>query len=178
MYKFLEDTFAAFRNCFSNRRAYHWFVILVTGFMFRDDTFGVTSVIRTLMLDGSCYETMLHFFYSKALCLDGLRQTWYSIVFSSGHVQRANGKYVLVGDVVKTPKEAVRMPGVKKHFQESEDSSKGEYIHGHMFGAIGVVIDKGADSFCVPLRMGIQEGLAEASAWEGSEISGKTMSGR
>lgn len=85
--------------------------------MFRDDTLGVTSVIRTLMLDGSCYETML-------------------------------------------PKEALRMPGVKKHFQESEDSSKGEFIHGHMFEAVGALIGKGTDSFCVPLRMGIQEGHA------------------
>ena len=36
------------------------------------------------------------------------------------------------------------MPGVKKLHQDSEDSSKGEYIFGHLFGAVGAVISKSA----------------------------------
>ena len=142
--------------------------------MFRDDTLGVTSVIRTLLLAPGCYETMLHFFYSRAWNLDSLREIWFSIVVSSGLIQQVDGKYVLVGDGVKTSKEAYHMPGVKKLFQELEDSSKGEYIFGHMFGAVGAIIAKGSDAFCVPLWMSIQEGLRAAAAWEGSTVSAES----
>lgn len=170
MFKYLESIISSFRKCFSNYRAYSWFVVLVVGFMFRDDTLGVTSVIRALFLAPGCYEPMLHFFYSKAWNLDSLREAWFSIVASSGLIQQVGGKYVLAGDGVKTSKEAYHMPGVKKLFQESEDSSKGEYIFGHMFGAVGAIIAKGTDAFCVPLRMSIQEGLRAAASWEGSTI--------
>lgn len=44
--------------------------------------------------------------------------------------------WIYVGDGVKASKEAKKMPGVKKLHQESENSSKGEYILGHMFGGI------------------------------------------
>ncbi len=43
------------------------------------------------------------------------------------------------GDVVKQAKEGRFMPGVKKLFQESEYSSKPEYIFGHMFGGLGIL---------------------------------------
>ena len=142
--------------------------------MFRDDTLGVTSVIRTLVLDPGCYEPMLHFFYSNAWDLDRIRRTWFSIVASSSKARKVDGRYVLAGDGVKTSKEAYHMPGVKKLFQESEDSSKGEYIFGHMFGAVGAIIEKGTDAFCVPLRMSIQEGLSAAASWEGSTVSSES----
>ena len=174
MFKYLEGILGSFRKCFSHSRAYAWFVVLVIGFMFRDDTLGVTSVIRTLLLDPGCYEPMLHFFYSRAWNLDSLRESWFSIVASSGLIQQVGGKYILAGDGVKTSKEAYHMPGVKKLFQESEDSSKGEYIFGHMFGAVGAIIARGADAFCVPLRMSIQEGLGAAASWEGSTISAES----
>jgi hypothetical protein len=170
VFTYLEEILESFRKCFSHYRAYSWFVVLVVGFMFRDDTLGVTSVIRTLLLDPGCYEPMLHFFYSRAWDLDYLRENWFSKVASSGLIQQVDEKYVLAGDGVKTSKEAYRMPGVKKLFQESEDSSKGEYIFGHMFGAVGAIIARGTDAFCIPLRMSIQEGLGAAASWEGSTI--------
>ena len=164
----------AFRECFTHFQTFSWFVILVLGFMFRDDTLGVTSVIRTLLLDPGCYEPMLHFFYSDAWNLESLRKRWFSAVASTGFIHKVNDKFVLAGDGVKTSKEAYHMPGVKKLFQESEDSSKGEYIFGHMFGAVGAIIIKGADAFCVPLRMSIQEGLTAAASWKDSTVSGET----
>lgn len=170
MYQFIEDTLSAFRECFSNSRTYCWFIILVIGFILRDDVLGVTSVIRALMLDASCYEPMLHFFYSNAWGLDSIRETWFGIVADSGLVYKVDGRCVLAGDGVKASKEAFRMPGVKKLFQESEDSSKGVFIFGHMFGAVGAILEKGSEMFCVPLRMSIQEGLSAAASWEGSEI--------
>ena len=78
----------------------------------------------------------------------------------SVRIQKEAGRYILAGDGVKVSKEAYRMPGVKKIFQESEDSSKGSYIFGHMYDEVGAIIEKGADAFCVPLRMSIKEGLS------------------
>ena len=53
---------------------------------------------------------------------------------------------ILVGDGVKQCKEGLYMPGVKKLHQESEDSSKAEYIFGHLFGAVGVLIGSGYET--------------------------------
>ena len=155
MFDYLEGIVRAFKDCFSRRQAYSWFVVLVIGLMFRDDTLGVTSVIRTLLLDPGCYEPMLHFFYSSAWSLDSLRKKWFSVVASSGFVLQVGGRHILAGDGVKASKEAFHMPGVKKLYQESEDSSKGEYIFGHMFGAVGAIVARGREAFCVPLRMKI-----------------------
>lgn len=174
MIEYLESAFESFRKCFSRTEAYHWFVVLVLGFMIRDDSLGVTSVIRALSLDGSCYETMLHFFYSRAWKLEEIRLCWYRLVARTGMVLTVDGRYVLAGDGVKQSKEAVYMPGVKKLYQESEDSSKGEYIFGHMFGAVGAIIHTASDVFCVPLMMGIQDGIRRAADWEGSTVSAES----
>lgn len=58
------------------------------------------------------------------------------------------------------------MPGVKKLFQESENSAKPEYIFGHMYGGIGAVIHQGSNYFCTPLDINIQDGLKETASWE------------
>ena len=146
-------------------------MILVIGFMVRYDHLGVTSVIRALSLDGNCYETMLHFFRSKAYQLSAIRQRWCEVVRGSGLLYQVDRKTVLIGDGVKQSKEAYHMPGVKKLHQDSEDSSKGEYIFGHLFGAVGAVISKSNRFFCIPLKINIQDGLQSAAGWEGSTVS-------
>lgn len=78
---------------------------------------------------------------------------------------------MLAGDGVKQSKEGYHMPGVKKMVQESEDSSKGEYIFGHLFGAIGVLIGRREQKFCLPLKVNIQDGIRSAAGWDGSNIS-------
>ena len=77
------------------------------------------------------------------------------VVLGSGLLYRVDGKTVLIGDGVKQSKEAYHMPGVKKLHQDSEDSSKGEYIFGHLFGAVGAVIAKSNRFFCIPLKINI-----------------------
>jgi hypothetical protein len=47
------------------------------------------------------------------------------------------------------------MPGVKKLHQESDNSSKGEYIHGHLYGGLGILAGKGAKLYC--FRAGIEQ---------------------
>lgn len=63
------------------------------------------------------------------------------------------------------------MPGVKKMVQESETQSKGEFIFGHLFGAVGVLIGRRAQKFCLPLKVNIQDGIRAAANWANSTIS-------
>ena len=156
----------SFREQFSREAAFRWFCVIVVGFMLRSDHLGMTSIIRDLALDGNNYENLRHFFYSK------VRHCWYAVVRDSGLVYTVNDRSVLAGDGVKQAKEAKYMPGVKKLAQESEDSSKPEYIYGHMFGAIGVVLGKA--QLCCPLMFSIQEGLKAVSEWKDSFVSGES----
>jgi hypothetical protein len=50
--------------------------------------------------------------------------------------------------------------------QESEDSSKAEYIYGHMFGLIGVLVGNTEKLFCLPLSATLQDGDKEMRQWE------------
>mgnify|MGYP002625344026 FL=1 len=61
------------------------------------------------------------------------------------------------------------MPGVKKMVQESETSSKPEYIHGHLFGVIGIIISGWNSKFCLPLKSNIQDGLKAIASWPESK---------
>ena len=35
-----------FRKCFTRRKTFEWFIVIVVGFMIRNDNLGVTSVMR------------------------------------------------------------------------------------------------------------------------------------
>lgn len=168
---FMESSLAAFKGCFKRSATYRWFVAVVCGFMVRGDHLGVTSIIRGLGLHGEQYERLIHFFRSTAYSLEGLRKTWYRIIAKSGLLFKVNGRNLILGDGTKTPKEGRYMPGVKKLYQESENSAKPQYIFGHMFGGIAVVIGRMRTRFACPLSMTIQEGLTCTASWEGSEHS-------
>jgi len=174
MFPRLETYLIEFRPCFTREAAFKWFVIIVIAFMQRGDRLGMTSVIRDLMLNGNCYECMRAFFYSTAWTLEVLRREWYAIVKNSGLMYKVHGRTVLAGDGVKQSKEARYMPGVKKMVQESEDSSKAQFIFGHLFGAVGVILGKTDGLLCLPLKMNIQDGLHAAASWDGSEISSES----
>ena len=72
---------------------------------------------------------------------------------------------ILIGDGVKESKEARYMPGVKKLHQESENSSKANYIFGHLFGAVGVLIGTPDKWFCLPLFLQLQDGVKTIFGW-------------
>ena len=67
MFEFIDTILLRFRSCFSRKAAFHWFVIIVVGFLIRSDTLGVTSVIRDLAILPSCYPCLLHFFSCRFL---------------------------------------------------------------------------------------------------------------
>lgn len=76
-----------------------------------------------------------------------------------------------MGDGVKQSKEGRRMPGVKKLFQESENSAKPEYIHGHMFGGLGILAGSIRSRAFIPLSIRLHDGLQAAMGWKGAAIS-------
>ena len=61
------------------------------------------------------------------------------------------------------------MPCTKKLVQESESASKPEFIHGHFFGAVGILIGHAVKTFCLPLSIQIHDGDGMICDWEGDE---------
>lgn len=171
MFQQIEQLLAQFRPCFRRKAAFGWFVTVIVGFMLRSDQLGVTSVIRDLSLSPGCYELLIHFFHSDAWDAELIRKTWWKLLAERAPVYRVKKRCILIGDGVKQSKEAFHMAGVKKLLQESENSSKPQYIFGHMFGAVGMLIGRKGGKFCVPLQMNIQDGLRAVSSWDGSGIS-------
>ena len=172
IWTYINDILIQFRSCFSREATFIWFLIVVAGLMTRSDHLGVSSIIRELLIDPSKYTSLIHFFHSTAWTLKKLQDKWLDIVKNSGFLFRLEGLIVLIGDGVKQAKEADRMPGVKKLHQESEDSSKPEYIRGHFFGGIGVLVGGLAKLFCLPLSMTLQDGNEAILGWKSSEYKG------
>ncbi|MDF2922943.1 MAG: transposase [Paenibacillaceae bacterium] len=172
----MNNPILPFRSCFSRQATFEWFVILVVGFMLRSGHLGVTSVIRDLSLNGRCYETLLHFFRSSAWTVSSVRQVWLQVVRRSAPLMRVQGRVVLVGDGMKQAKEGRRMPGVKKLHQESENVTKGDYIFGHLFGAIGILVGDSRKWFCLPLFMNLQDGIQTILGWKKSKDEAQSPS--
>lgn len=171
MLKFIEKLLSEFRSCFTRTRTYEWFLVIISSLLIRSDSLGVTSFIRALSLDRHLYETMLHFFRSAAFKTTQLKLCWHRLIHKNAPFIRIAGRPLLLGDGCKVSKEARYMPGVKKLYQESEDSSKPQFIHGHMFGGIGTAIGNRLNSFCIPLDLTIQDGLKETASWIGGGLS-------
>lgn len=150
---------------FSVKKPFRWFVTITLGLMLRSDKPGITSVIHDLALCPGCYGSMIHFFQSSSWSLENLRLRWFSAVKEFSPLYKEGSFHVLVGDGVKQSKEGRRMPGVKKLFQESGNSAKPEYIHGHMFGGLGILAGSTHNWACIPLSIRIHDGLQTAREW-------------
>jgi hypothetical protein len=107
--------------------------------MLRSEHLGVTSIARELNLVANAYPAMLHFFRSKGWYIDHIKKIWIKILKNSNVLIKELDRYVLIGDGVKETKEGKKIPGVMKLHQESDNSAKGEYIHGHLFGGLGIL---------------------------------------
>lgn len=171
MLKFIDDILCFFESCFSRKAAFRWFVIITLGLMLRSDKLGVTSVIRDLALRPDCYVSMIHFFRASSWSMESIRQRWFEAVKVYSPLYRESEFHVLIGDGVKQSKEGRRIPGVKKLYQESENSAKSQYIHGHMFGGLGVLAGDIRNWACIPLSIRLHDGLQGARDWEKSSVS-------
>ncbi len=172
MLNFIENILCHFESCFSRKATFRWFVTITIGLMLRSDKLGITSVIRDLALAPGCYDSMLHFFRASSWSLEEIRKRWFPAVRLYAPLYKEGSYHILVGDGVKQSKEGRRMPGVKKLFRESEDSARPEYIHGHMFGGLGILAGSVRNWACIPLSIRLHDGLQAARGWKGASVSG------
>jgi len=159
MIKKIETIIFQFQGCFSNKAAFHWFVIIISGFIIRFDHHGVSSIIRWLFLDPKQYDNLCHFFRANSWNLENLISKWTTLVIKYYPIIKFNGRYLLIGDGIKIIKESTKMPGVKKLHQNSENSGKGTYIFGHHFDFVGILVGRIPKYFCLPLHGQIHEGI-------------------
>jgi hypothetical protein len=148
------------RPAFSRGGTFMRFATVVIAMMVRSDLLGVTSIIRALNLRPKLYHPLRKHFHSKAIKLDQLAVLWTRTVqrlFSNP--VRFNDRLVLVGDGIKIPKRGKQMPGVKLLHQQSNCSTKPEYIMGHSTQAIALLVHAASSFFAVPLAVRIHEGL-------------------
>jgi hypothetical protein len=148
------------RPGFSRGTTFMWFATVVVAMMVRSDLLGVTSIIRALNLRPKLYDPLRKHFHSKAIKLDQLAVLWARTVLRLfSNPVRFNGRLVLVGDGIKIPKRGKQMPGVKILHQQSNCSTKPEYIMGHSTQAIALLVHAASSFFAVPLAVRIHEGL-------------------
>ena len=171
VWKFINDIIMSFSFNFTRDRAFCWFVPTIIGLMLRTDTLGVTSVIRFLDLNPQGYENLIHFFHSTAWTIEGLIRTWVKVVDSLGMMTYIDGKMLILGDGIKAAGETSRTPCAKRLHQESGDTSKPEYIHGHLFGSLGIVIGNAVKRYALPISMRIHDGCKPILQWTKSEYA-------
>ena len=169
MWEWTSETIGGFRKCFARTATFEWFAVITIGLMLRSDHLGVTSIVRELSLVESAYMSMLHFFRSKAWFIGDFMPAWVEILKKTTVLVKESERYILIGDGVKQPKEGRKIPGVKSLRQDSDNSSKKEYIHGQLFGGIGVLAGNGTKDYCVLLSARLHDGIAAIQRWWADE---------
>ncbi len=148
------------RPACSRLRSFLWFATCVAGMTVRAESLGVTSTVRALGLKQQYYDRLLDSFHSSAIKLDGMTRLWVQVVLRHfPGVLRVGGRLVLVGDGIKIPKRGRKMPAVKLLHQESDCNTKPEFIMGHSFQAVAVLVSAAKSTFAVPLASRIHEGV-------------------
>jgi hypothetical protein len=149
------------RDAFTRKRTFLWFVLCVAGITVRCDLAGVSSIIRSLGLQGYLYDRLLDCFHSSAIKLDQLTILWVKLIrrCCSAFLLSVNGRLVILGDGIKIPKAGRKMPAVKKLHQQSESNTKPPFIFGHSCQAIAIVAGFMETYFSIPLTCRIHEGV-------------------
>ena len=155
----LKSFLVFMRPAFSRRATYCWFVVVFVGFILRTDNFGVSSIVRSLLLPAESYTCLLHFFHSSAWNVETIMAIWWQWLVKKNVAHRIGNRLVLVGDHTKTPKDGRKIPAVTTLHQDSETGSKPSYFRGHHWGCIGILMQACDKYFAVPLWANIQEGL-------------------
>ena len=76
MLKRLNKILTMFEDVFNRKASFHWFVIILLGLVVREDTLGLTAIIRALTLCPSQYENMLKFFKANSWEVKNLQKRW------------------------------------------------------------------------------------------------------
>src|SRR5664279_3521540 len=141
-------------------RTFLWMLLTLIGLCCRLDLAGVTSYVRVLGLRPEAYHRFLHLFHSKGLDLDKLTACWVKLCLTLFTPVAAGSRLICLADGIKAPKEGKLMPAVKSLHQQSASNSKPEYIMGHSFQAISLLVQGPSGHVAaVPLMSRIHEGL-------------------
>jgi len=157
--RWASHTLMSFHLKFSRDASYNWFIVVIFAMMIRTDTSGVTSIIRDLNLNPSLYETLVAFFHASSYTVHAITWEWMRVVNRSGLLFQDEDLPILIVDGLKQTREGKKIPGVKKLYQESENSNKASYIYGHHYGVLGVLIGNAKKLFCTPLSARIHNGV-------------------
>ena len=148
------------RPACSRLRTFLWLTLCLAGMCIRPDILGVTSLVRAFGLKSASYDRLLDFFHSPALKVAELTRRWVNTVINTfPGVLTVNGRLLIVGDGLKTPKSGKKMPAVKLLHQSSESNTKPEYILGHSCQAVAILVGALQSVFAVPLASRIHEGV-------------------
>lgn len=162
-------------SAFHRTAAFAWFVACVIAVMIRVDHYGIASVIRSASISGKHYTALAHFFHAYSWYLSAIRKQWHQVVWKFTHPYEVNHKHVIAIDHTKEPKDGRRMPGVQKMAQESETQSKPEFIHGHMYGGVTMIISRSSHDasnlFAIPLVLQLQSGITHILKWIRNDVS-------
>jgi len=154
------DAVQALRPACRRLRTFLWMTLALIGICCRPEREGVTSFIRVFGFGDRAYRRFLHLFHSRAVDLDLLAACWVRLCLALFQPYSVNSRLVCLADGFKAPKEGHKMPAVKSLHQQSESNSKPEYIMGHSFQAISLLVKGlGGHVAAVPLLSRIHEGL-------------------
>ncbi len=161
LYQRLEQIMVQFRPVFRREATFEWFVLLLWGILLSRQPPAVTSYLNALGLGERYYHQALHWFNSSAFSVDTLCDSWGEWLKKHVACHRLKGQRVYVGDGIKVGKEGRKMPGVKGLHQESEDVSKPEWIRGHYFSALGLLLSAEKALFATLIVLKVHDGIEE-----------------
>jgi hypothetical protein len=142
------------------RRTFMWLLVVLVAWIARPDLLGVTSFVRGSFLSSAVYPLLLNFFHSSALVLPTLTELWVQFALAHFLFVTEAGAVVFVADGIKVAKEGKQMPAVKCLHQESENSTKSEFIMGHSFQVLSLLVTAATGQVAaVPLLSRLCEGL-------------------
>ena len=154
------DAVRALRPACRKLSAFLWMTLALIGLCCRPERAGVTSLVRLLGFGNRGYRRFLHLFHSRALDLEALTACWARLCLRLFEPVAVGKHLVCLADGIKAPKEGRKMPAVKLLRQQSESNSKPEYIMGHSFQAVSLLVQgAGGQVAAVPLVSRIHEGL-------------------
>lgn len=162
LYQRLEQIMVQFRPVFRREATFKWFVLLLWGILLSTQPPAVSSYLNNALgLGEGYYHQAIHWFHSRAFSVDSLCSVWGGWLKKHSAVHQLKGQRVYVGDGIKVGKEGGKMPGVKGLHQESEDVSKPEWIRGHYFSALGLLLSAEKAIFATLIVLKVHDGIEE-----------------
>ena len=154
------DAVRALRPAAKRFHAFLWMILVLVGLCCRPERAGVSSLVRLFGFGNKGYRRFLHLFHSRALELDALTACRARLCLRLFQPVAVGERLVCLADGIKAPKEGRKMPAVKLLHQQSASNSKPEYIMGHSFQAVSLLVQGPAGHVAaVPLVSRIHEGL-------------------